>query len=61
MPSFVCPHPNPPPPTPFPTPAFLPITKDKVSSRLTGRRGMWPFWIPVSREIAAANGPAELR
>eukprot|EP00064_Thunnus_orientalis_P014563 superscaffoldBa00002547_g14609 len=34
--------------------------KDKVSSRLTGRRGGWPFWIPVSREIAVANGPAEL-
>lgn len=23
----------------------LPITKDKVSSRLTGRRGGWPSWI----------------
>lgn len=58
MPPFVCPHPNPPS---FPSPALLPITKDKVRSRLTGRRGVWPFWIPVSREIAAANGPAELR
>lgn len=53
---------TPPPRIPilFLIPALLPITKDKVSSRLTGRRGGWPFWIPVSRETSAANGPAEL-
>lgn len=51
------------PPNPLhqPSPALLLITKDKVSSRLTGRRCGWPSWIPVSRGIAVANGPAELR
>lgn len=44
----------------FPAPVLLPIAKDKVSSRLTGRHSVWPFWISVSPEIAAANGPAEL-
>lgn len=57
MPPFVSLPPNPPS---FPSPALLPITEDKVRSSLTGRRGEWPFWISVSREIAAANGPAEL-
>lgn len=44
----------------FPVPVLLPITKDKVSSRLTGRHSVWPCWTSVSPEIAAANGPAEL-
>lgn len=60
MPPFLCPHslllcaPT------FLAPALLPVTRDKVSSRLTGGRSVRPFWTPVSPEIAAANGPAEL-
>lgn len=40
----------------FPVPVLLPITEDKVSSRLTVRHSVWPFWISVSPEI----GPPQM-
>lgn len=41
---------------PVPLPSLRPVTRDKVSSRLTGRRGGWPFWIwPASRAETSAG------